>query len=358
MAGRILIGAAALALAACAEKVDGEPLYAAAECRHLTLIDRDTGAPIIGAEDLAYDAAARRVIISAYDRRRVEKEARKRAHELTQGGVYALSLDDLKSDATVFTLSSIVARESVAGGLRPHGIAFDDARREITFVNRSYQKINGEWRMTPRIERAGADGAVFIGDGGRPRCSANDVAMIGDRTFVSFDHASCGWRGGVEDIASLRVSGVDLADVGTVFNGARHANGVAATHERGLALAATRESAVYLLAEKSEALDVEKRVELPGAPDNLTVSADGSIVAALYPSLAAIGAQRKLGLGRSASRIVRIDPETGETTLLFEDPQAKFFSAASVAVEEDGALVIGSALDRGVLVCRRNDDGA
>jgi len=358
VAGKILIGAAALALVGCAKKIEGEAVYAAADCRQATILDKDTGATVIGAEDLVYDAMARRVIISAYDRRRVEKEASKRAYEISQGGVYALSMDDLESDATVFPLSSIVSRESVAGGLRPHGIAFDAERREITFVNRSYQRINGEWRMTPRIERAGADGAVFIGDGGRPRCSANDVALLGDRTFVSFDHADCGWRGSVEDIAALPVSGVDLTNVGAVFSGARHANGVAATHDRGLALAATRDSAVYLLAEKSGALEVEKKVELPGGPDNLTVSSNGSIIAALYPSLAAIGVQRKLGVGRSASRIVRIDPETGETTLLFEDPKAKSFSAASAAVEEEGILVIGSALDRGVLICKNDAGGS
>ncbi|MCB2113078.1 MAG: hypothetical protein KDD85_05960 [Parvularculaceae bacterium] len=358
MAGRILIGAAALALVACAKKVEGDPLYAAADCRRATIVDSETGASVIGAEDFAYDASARRVIISAYDRRRVEKEARKRAYDISQGGVYALSMKDIKSGASVFSLPSIVSRDSVAGGLRPHGIAFDATRREITFINRSYQKINGKWRMTPRIERASADGAVFVGDGDRPRCSANDVALLGDRTFVSFDHEFCGWRKGVEDIAGLAGSGVELAGSGAVFNSARHANGLAATQERGLALAATREAAIYVLAEKSDGLKVENKVKVPGAPDNLTVSSDGSLVAALYPSLAAIGAQRKLGFGRSASRIVRIDPETGAMTLLFEDPKAKLFSAASVAIEEEGVLILGSALDRGVLICRRKADGS
>ena len=350
---RFLFGAlgAAFALGACAKKIDGEALYAADSCRQVTIVDQDTGEAVVGAEDLVFDAVAGRVIISAYDRRLVEREARKRAHALAQGGVYAVPIDALKNGATALTLQSIVARESVAGGLRPHGIAFDETRREIAFVNRSYQQINGKWRMTPRIERTGADGAVFIGDGGRPRCSANDVALDGDRTYVSFDHAACGWRGGLEDIANSRASGVDLAGFGAVFDGARHANGIVRTNDAALALAATRDSAVFVLQDEGGAYAVEKKISLPGAPDNLTVSRNGSIVAALYPSLAAIGAQRRLGLGRSASRIVRIDPETGETTTLFDDPSAKLFSAASAAIEEDGLLIAGSALDRGVLVC-------
>ncbi len=357
MAVRLFLGAAiaALTMSACAKKVEGDALYAIGECRRVALIDSYTGKAVVGAEDLAFDAAARRILISAYDRRAVERQARKRESNLDQGGIYAASLDALKSDETVLTVSSIVARDTVAGGLRPHGVTFDEARREITFVNRSYQQIDRKWRMTPRIERAGADGAVFIGDGGNPRCSANDVAQIGERTFVSFDHAACGWRGGVEDLTGSRSSGVETAEGEGVFDGVRHANGVIATGDRGLALAATRDMALFVLDEVGEGFRIDRKIELPGAPDNLTEGEGGAIIAALHPSLFAIGAQRRLGAGRGGSRVVRIDPESGSATLLFEDPKGQTFSAASAAVEKEGLLVIGSALDRGLVVCKRSE---
>lgn len=346
---------AALALTSCAQKADGDPFYAAAECRRLTVIDQTTGEAVVGAEDLAYDRARRRVLISAYDRRAVEKEAQSRADDIKQGGIYAAPLDALKGDEISLTLASIVSRETVAGGLRPHGVSYDEARGEIVFINRSYQKIDRKWRMTPRIERAAADGVVLIGDGGNPHCSANDVAMLGERTFVSFDHAACGWRRGLEDMFASRASGLGLADGVNVFEGARHANGVVATPGNRLALAATRDKAVLILKENGEGFAVERTIDLPGAPDNLTISEDGQIIAVLHPSLLAIGAQRKLGIGRSGGRVVSVDPDSGETQLLFDDPRAQIVSAASAAIEEEGILVIGSALDSGIVVCKRSD---
>lgn len=344
-----------LALSACEAEVDGDPLYSGPSCRRVGLVDAETGDPIIGAEDLAFDREASRVLISAYDRRAVERQAAKRAIDLDEGGIYAAPLAALAGAQTKLSLSSIVARETVAGGLRPHGISFDPESREISFVNRSYQKIHNRWRMTARIERAGADGAVFVGDGGAPRCSANDLATFGERTLVTFDHSSCGWRGVFEDLIGARKSGVDSMDGGEAFAGARHANGVAAIGGDSLALAATRDMTLLMLGAAGDGFAVERKIALPGAPDNLTLSGSGMLIAALHPSLAAIGAQRRLGVGRAGSRVVRVDPATGEQTLLFEDPEARLFSAASAAIEEDGVLVIGSTLDRGLLVCNRSD---
>ncbi len=345
-------------LFACALKVDGDALYAADQCRRVTVIDAETGAAVVGAEDLAFDAATGRVLISAYDRRAVERAARVKALVLPEGGLYAAPIAALAGDRTTLTLPSFIARETVAGGLRPHGLTFDSGRREITFINRSYQKIDGKWRMTPRLERAGADGAVFIGDGGAPRCSANDVATLGERTLVSFDHAQCGWRGGVEDLFAWKVSGVATADGDELFDGARHANGVAATAAGEIVLAATRDKALLLLDPDGDRFKIARKILLPGAPDNLTTRADGMIVAALHPSLIGVGLQRRLSLGRGGSRIVRIDPESGAVTLLFEDPDAQLFSAATAALEIDNLLIIGSVADQGLVVCKRGESAS
>lgn len=358
MTEKVLIGlfGVAIALAGCAKNAEGVPLYPLDRCERVALIDSATGEAVVGAEDLAFDPRERRVIISAYDRRAVERQARRRAGALREGGLYAVSLDALASGEESLSVSSMVARDTVAGGLRPHGVAFDAERHEITFVNRAYEAARGRWRMAPRIERVGADGATFIGDEKAPRCSANDVATIGERTFVSFDHAACGWRGGLESALALRLSGVDAAEGGALYKGAGHANGVAATKDAGLALAATREHAILFLQSEDDAFRLKSRILLPGGPDNLSVSRDGAIIAAVYPSLLSIGAQRKLGVGRSGSRVVRVDPASGDVRLMFDDPRASLFSAASAAIEEEGVLVIGSALDRGVVVCKRENE--
>lgn len=337
--------------AACARPVDSAPKYSADQCRRVDVIDEATGEAVIGAEDLAFDAASGRLLFSAYDRRRAEREARQRAFEIAEGGVYAAPFSALAAGETSLTLPSIVARDSVVGGLRPHGIAYDALRREVIFVNRAYRKLDGKWRVTPRLERAGADATALTGDGGVPRCSANDVAVLGDQTLVSFDHADCGWRGGLEDLMSSRASGVETADGARVFAGVAHANGVAILPGGEIALAATRDEAVFVLAAEGEGFSVVRRIDLPGAPDNLTITPDGKIIAALHPALLGIGLQRRLGLGRAGSRVIRIDPETGETILLFEDAGGEKFAAATAAIEERGLLVIGSVLDRGLLVC-------
>ena len=91
---------------------------------------------------------------------------------------------------------------------------------------------------------------------------------------------------------------------------------------------------------------------VPGGPDNLTVSSDGGIVAAVHPSLMAIGLNRRLGVGKAASRIVKIDPETGAVEILFNDPHGELFSAATVAAEWNGGLILGSVTDEGLLFCK------
>jgi hypothetical protein len=350
------VALALCAIAGCAETVAGDPLYTADFCRRLAIVDAETGDSVVGAEDLALDLAGGRVLISAYDRRLIEREARRGAFLLSEGGVYAVPLAALKGEAETLVLPSIVARESVVGGLRPHGLSFDAARREIVFINRSYQKIDGDWRMTARLERADADGAVYIGDGGAPRCSANDVATLGERAYVSFDHAACGWRGSVEDILRAHASGVAAEDGDAVIEGVSYANGLAPTGDGGLALAATRQKQLLILEPDGGSFTVVRTIDLPGGPDNLTAAADGAIIAAVHPSLIALGLQRRFGLGRSGSRIMRVEAETGATTLLFDDPRGALFSAATAAVEADGVLVAGSVADQGLLVCRRSAD--
>lgn len=104
---------------------------------------------------------------------------------------------------------------------------------------------------------------------------------------------------------------------------------------------------------------------VPGGPDNLTRNSRGRVIAALHPNLLRYGAYRYdwppgrlgaiLGLRRAASRVVRIDPDSGRVeTLLDIPPDAKepAFHGASVALALGDHLILGGAREDGLMVCR------
>ncbi|WP_375205712.1 hypothetical protein [Hyphococcus sp.] len=347
----------ALLLGACAGGEDmsetyGPPRYALEDCWRVALIDFESGDPVRGAEDMALDLEGGRLFISAYDRRAVEQAARKNREAPPHGGVYAVSLDTLFDPQTDnVTVSSLAAPKDFAGGLRPHGLSYDAKNQELVFINRSYRRDGRRWRMTPHLRRIGANGEMFVGAPAPAHCAANDVAADDSKVVTTFDHASCGIGAGLENVFRLKRSGVADED-GPVFSKAAYANGIARLAEDELAVAATRESAILLLKNSDDGLVEGGRIALPGRPDNLTLAEDGKLVVALHPSLSKLASARKLGLGKAPSRIVEADVSTGAVNLLFEDPKAALFSAATAAVETAQGLIAGSVIDEGLLVCR------
>ncbi|WP_428409534.1 hypothetical protein [Hyphococcus sp.] len=350
--------AGALLLGACAAGEDagevyGAPLYDLADCRRVALVDAESGERVRGAEDLALDAGQGRLFLSAYDRRAVEKSARKKRDMIPHGGVYAISLDTLFDPETEeVTVSSLAAPKDFAGGLRPHGLSYDEENHELVFINRTYVRDGRRWRMEPHLQRIGANGEMFVGAPAPAHCAANDVSAGTNSVVTSFDHASCGFGAGLENIFRLKRSGI-ADENGPLFTKAAFANGVARLDNGGIAMAATRESAILLLEPAEDGFSERARILLPGRPDNLTVSADGTIVAALHPSLSKLASARKLGFGRAPSRIVKALPESGAIEILFDDPEGDVFSAATAAVETEQGLVAGSVVDEGLLVCRK-----
>ena len=349
--------AAALLLAGCGaegEQGQGAALarYQFDDCARVALIDGASGEAVRGAEDLALDLENGRLFVSAYDRRAVEKAARKKRDVLPQGGVYAVPLEILFDPETEeVTVSSLADPKDFTGGLRPHGLSYDEKNHELVFINRTYERQGRRWRMVPHLQRIGANGEMFVGAPSPAHCAANDVAAGEGGVVTTFDHASCGIGGGVETLFSLKRSG--LADEnGPLFSKAVFANGVARLQDGEVAMAATREGAVLLLAPSEEGFSERARLTMPGYPDNVTISAEGEIVAALHPSLMKLASARKLGLGRAPSRIVEADPTNGSVSILFEDPGGEMFSAATVAMETEHGLVAGSVLDEGLLVCQ------
>jgi hypothetical protein len=330
----------------------GVAQYGLDQCRRVALIDAATGETIRGAEDLALDAENGRLFISAYDRRAVEKAARKKGDAPAHGGVYAAMLDDLfNSQADELRVNALAAPGDFAGGLRPHGISYDATNEELVFVNRSYARDGRKWKMTPHLRRIGANGEVFVGAPAPAPCAANDVEATDGAVLTSFDHGGCGAGAMLENVFSLKRSGV-VSEEGVLFERAVFANGLARTAGGDVVMAATREKALLVLHETDDGFSVVKRIAVPGGPDNLTITADGGVIAAVHPSLMKLTANRKFGFGKSPSRIVKADPDTGAVDILFDDPKARVFSAATAAVETEAGLVAGSVTDEGLMVCR------
>ncbi len=318
-----------------------------ASCRRIELVDPQTGWVITGAEDLDYDPARGRLFISAYDRRAAERAASSRRQRIPEGGLYAISLSALRNaEDGPLDVQPLLRRTDRPAGLRPHGISYDPTSDILHFINRDYRQSGSKWKMQPVHDRIGGDGTRILASRMPLPCHSNDLVFRQGLHHVSTDHGDCGWRAGLEDVFNLKNSG--LAGVSWRV---RHANGLVALGVDRFALAATRDKAIFLFDGVKK--DRIQKIKLPGGPDNLTHTEDGAVIAAVHPNLLRLGLQRKLGIGRAGSRIVRIDPDRGTVVTLFDDPQAALFSAATAAVEVQGLLIAGSALDSGLLVCRR-----
>lgn len=366
VSGLILVAVLASMAASCGEREPMPAKYPASSCARLEIADAATGAAVTGAEDFALDWTGRRLFVSAYDRNAVEAAVDGEAPP-PAGGIYAISFDALAPGARV-RAENIAADAPFARDFRPHGIslAYVDGAVEIAAIERSYKRAaaHKRWRVAPQLAlfRETAHGFTPQPGTGSPlHCHANDLEMLDARSFiVSYDHEACNWRAALEDIFGLKRSGayeLRMRDEWrTQIDVAAHAgiaNGIAGAGKDAFFLAATREKRVRFYADLSGV--PVKSFKTPGGPDNLTVAPDGAVIAAVHPNLLRIFLLRRLGFAHAPSRVVRLDPKTGADEILFDDPSGKVFTAATVAAEIDGKLVMGSVTDAGLLVCKAPD---
>ncbi len=353
MTHRFVAAAAIVTLiGGCEKQAAARPVFPLDHCARVTLIDRATGAVVIGAEDLDIDRAGGRIFVSAYDRRRVEKAAASRSRSIPEGGMYAISVFSQASGEASVDARPLLDPGLIGGGLRPHGVSFNSDRGVLAFINRSYLREGRAWRMRPAV-------VVIDPAAGKPisrtsvECPANDLARNEGRWLVTLDHSACGWRAAVEDVFGARSGRVVDEHGGALVAGVGYANGAVTTPDGDLVVAATRERVVHVVPAAQGDPTSTPTIKLKAAPDNLTLADNGRVIAAVHPRLLAIGMQRRLGIGRSPSRVIEIDHKSGEQRLLFDDPKAELLSAATAAVLTQDILVIGSVADAGLVVCRQ-----
>ena len=312
--------------------------FALEDCRHIALTDTGSGLPIVGIEDMALLPDGDRLILSAMDRL-----ARARRPETApEGGLFEVSLKRLAAGA--IWAAPIVWPGAVEGGLFPHGIAISSDGERLAFINRARDGtvsiIGGTLRGGAFSLRTTRTDPMF--------CRANDLAFTGSGTMnlrVTLDRGECGlsWADLKPSSTTGRVISVNLGGLAPPKleqTGLAFANGIA-----GLYVAETRASRLYHR--------LDRPVDLPGGPDNLTWDGLGGLIAALHPSLFRLAAYRYGYHDTAPTRIVRIDLDRN-VEVLFDDPAGEVFSGASVAVLSGGVLVAGSMRDAGLLVCRKD----
>lgn len=325
--------------------------YLATDCRRVPITTPD--GPLAGAEDIALSADGRLLYISAYDRLAVET-AVELGEPPPEGGLYVVRVNHLDRIGDVSAELAIEAMR-IPRGLRPHGI--DVSGDRIAVVNRGFSRTGEPGTDILLLTAEGRDGTLTLDRRieNTGFCAANDLVLAGRRIFVTLDRGTCpGWsyderfgiasRGRVLDVALPGEGGVRLMLEGLSFpNGIEVLEGAAG----GTVVAETRGRRL-LRADAGRWVGIP----LPGGPDNLSIDAEGMVIAAVHPNLTKLGLYRYGWTDSAASRIVRVDPATGAVEVLFDDPAGELYSAASSALFAGQLLVAGSVRDEGLLICR------
>ncbi|MCS6986044.1 MAG: hypothetical protein NZM40_01125 [Sphingomonadaceae bacterium] len=333
---------AGLLLVACSEPPSGPPRFALSQCRVHDVIDGAAGRPLVGIEDLDRTPKGE-LVLSAYDRPAVE-QALARGVPPPEGGLHRVELAALLAGTT--RSEPLLPAGSVTGGLRPHGIAVRGSR--LAVVNR---RVDGQGRLDPVVMEvdlpATGPPAVRAIHKAGGFCALNDVAFDGDLVLATIDRASCDGPG-LADLfpgaATGRLVELSREAIRTVAQGFRYANGVVVLPDGRVAVAET-------LGRRLRLSDGQV-IELPGAPDNLSLAPDGRIVVAVQPSLLRFALWRRGWTQRAGSRVLAVDPVSGAIETLFDDPTGRTFAGATAALWTNEGLVAGSVLAGGLLVCR------
>jgi len=350
------------------------------------LTDSKTGLSVLGAEDMA-KLPGGDLLVTAYDRRSTTDNG-----VPPEGGIYIVPAKQLgQNEITVTSLF-----DTLPGGLRPHGVDAVLLKNDfvkVAFVNRSYEQEGNTAKNAPSIYTFLLKGKTAFAPEkvAGSFCRANDLVLanLNDvekepvygnidlaplnphnslnfqaRQWTTLDRRYCGGIAALfENITGLKAGSViaqplrfaDNLDAYPTFQSAKNLafpNGIGIQFKdrplgdnNFLVVAETRANQLRYFP-KTDRRDV---VKLDGSPDNLNVGKPGIIQVAVHPSLFKLALYRYGWTSYAPSRIQKV---TGTQVLtLFDDPSGRLYSAASIAVQTAGKLVLGSVGDEGLLVC-------
>jgi arylesterase/paraoxonase len=326
---------------ACAVPAAGPARFAPAACGVVRVVDSETGTALAGIEDVALHRG--RLILSAHDR--LAERRAKAGEALPEGGLWTIPMDALLAGET---RADRLLPEGTAGGLRPHGISVADDR--LAVVNRPMRKGDRPAILEFDLGESEARLVAVHRVQGRALdpCGLNGVAFRADAILATLHLERCpssllGQLAVAADSGRLISIANDRTTV--LAEGLHFANGIEVLEGGVVAVAETRASRVRLS-------NRDEPLALPGGPDNLTLAADGRLVAAVFPSLWRTGLHLFGWRATAPARVVALDPETGAVELLFDDPQGELLPGISVGLLVNGALVGGAVRAEGLLLCR------
>ena len=375
-------------LASCSGKIENA-VYAHDQCHRLVLKDSKTELSVLGAEDMA-KLPGGDLLVTAYDRR-----ATTNSGTPPEGGIYIVPAKQLGEKE--INVSSLF--DTFPGGLRPHGVDAVKLKNDfvkVAFVNRSYEEQNGAAINAPSIYTFLLKGKTAFAPEkvAGSFCRANDLVLANlnettiatkepvygnidqaplnphnslnfqARQWTTLDRRYCdGIAAHFENIMGTKAGSLiaqplrftDNLDAYPSFKSAEDLafpNGIGIQFKdrplgdnNFLVIAETRANQLRYFP-KTDRRDV---VKLDGSPDNLNVGKPGIIQVAVHPSLFKLALYRYGWTSYAPSRIQKV---TGTQVLtLFDDPSGRLYSAASIAVQTAGKLVVGSVGDEGLLVC-------
>ncbi len=307
------------------------------DCQRLELLEEETGQTIVGVEDIAITPEGRRAYLAAYDRR---------ARPPAEGAIHVLELERLRAAPTRLELASLRPDQPPEGGFRPHGLALAPDG-DVLVVNRRIAP-DGRRFATLDLFRPEPGALTIVASFSSPEiCNPNGVFVEADGAWlVSNDRRSCAprrrrletWLG----LATGALFRVQAETVSTLADDLRFANGVARTGDI-IWVAETRGRRLLPLGKDP--------VDVPFAPDNLTVDEAGRLWAAGPVNLLAYAAFTAglPGFGRTGSRVAVVENRSVQLVL---DDDGRLISGATVAAAGSGFLLIGAAYETAIAYCR------
>ena len=306
------------------------------------------GQPVIGVEDMAYDERNEQIYLSAYDRR-----------DGKSGGVYTLNKNN--------SLERFLLPNTETQAYWPHGIHLSqqDNQNRLDVIERDI-RVKGQQKARISQYRWHASQPKDIQLIKRTEdelfCSANNLIFATSDTnpkglYITRDQHSCDigqqkWDNIFNPKSSSLLYMQDSdSDIATAMDKLSYANGVAPHPTNGVYISETRAKRLRHRRLRSGKLFPNEpfgNVKLAGGPDNLTVTKQGHVIAALHPNLIRFAAFRAGWGSRVKSRFAIIAPDKSVKTY---DVPANIMSGATVALKVDNSVYLGGAFDDAIAIC-------
>lgn len=327
--------------------------YPLAECERLDLFyDRK---PIHGIEDMAYNAQSGLIYLSAYNRK-----------SSAPGGIYSLSPDN-----PMQTIEKLSLPQTDKAEYWPHGInlwhskgwaQLDVIERDLSESGKLAAQISHYIWPNEDPHEIGLKDRIKA-----PQlCSANNLSsglIIPDTQapsyYITQDHQSCDlnqqrWENIFKPRSSSLLHIKQGQPVEIIKEKLAFANGILMHPNGDVYIAETRSKrlGVYEIGARTK-INILSSIELPGGPDNLTLSENGTIIAALHPHLIRFAAFRAGWGPRVKSRFAAISKDKTARTydVSTYDVSKDVISGATVALRAKDNIYLGAAFDKGLARC-------